>query len=263
MRVVVTGCSSGIGRATARELACRGHEVVATARRPETLAELDVAERMVLDVDSQSSVDALFAQTGRVDAVVNNAGTGVRGPIEAVPLEEVQRMFNTNFFGAVRVMQAVLPAMRERGSGTLVNVTSIAAHFALPLHGFYSASKFALQAVTEAARLELGHFGVRVLAVAPGFVESGWVNREYGLDGPPYGRLEEMVQQSSTAIDDVNGGAQQPAMVANVIADAIESDDTKLVWPAGSDAEMTIGAREGVGYLKFETAMRDLMKLDW
>jgi NAD(P)-dependent dehydrogenase (short-subunit alcohol dehydrogenase family) len=263
MRVVVTGCSSGIGRATASELAARGHEVVATARRPETLAGLDVAERIALDVDSQSSVDALFAQTGAVDAVVNNAGTGVRGPIEAVPLEEVQRMFNTNFFGAVRVMQAVLPAMRQRGSGTLVNVTSIAAHFALPLHGFYSASKYALQAVTEAARLEVGHYGVRVLAVAPGFVESGWVNVEYGVDGPPYGRLEEMVQQASTAIDDVNGGAQQPEMVAEVIADAIESDDTKLVWPAGSDAEMSIGVREGVDYPRFETAMRELMQLDW
>src|SRR4051812_43648912 len=114
MRVVVTGCSSGIGRATASELASRGHEVVATARRPETLVGLDVAERVALDVDSQSSVDALFAQVGRFDAVVNNAGTGVRGPIESVPLEEVQRMFNTNFFGAVRVMQAALPAMRER-----------------------------------------------------------------------------------------------------------------------------------------------------
>jgi hypothetical protein len=83
------------------------------------------------------------------------------------------------------------------------------------------------------------------------------------LDGPPYGRLGEMVQQSSAAIDDVNGGAQQPAMVANVIADAIESHDTKLVWPAGSDAEMTIGIREGVDYPRFEAAMRELMHLDW
>ena len=263
VRVVVTGCSSGIGRATAVELSRRGHQVVATARRPESLTDLDVAERMPLDVDSQSSVDELFARTGRVDAVVNNAGTGVRGPIEAVPLEEVQRMFNTNFFGAVRVMQAVLPGMREQGGGTLVNVTSIAAHFSLPLRGFYAASKYALQAVTEAARLELGHFGVRVLAVAPGFVESGWVNLDYGLDGPPYDRLEDIVQQSSAAIDDVNGGAQKPEMVARVIADAVESDDRKLVWPAGSDAEMTIGVREGVDYPKFEAAMREMMQLDW
>jgi len=259
----VTGCSRGIGRAAAVELNARGHDVVATARQTEAIADLDVAEHRELDVDSCASVDALFSCIGPIDAVVNNAGIGVRGPIESVPLDEVQRMFTTNFFGAVRVMQSALPPMRERGSGTVVNVTSMAAHFTIPLHGFYAASKFALQAVTEAARIELGHFGVRVLAVAPGFVETGFTNVEFGVDTPPYGQLEDAVQKSSTAIDEVNGGSQAPSMVARVIADAIESGDTKLVWPAGSDAEMSIGIREGAGYPAFEAAMRELMHLDW
>jgi NAD(P)-dependent dehydrogenase (short-subunit alcohol dehydrogenase family) len=195
--------------------------------------------------------------------VVNNAGIGVRGPIESVPLDEVQQMFNTKFFGAVRVMQAVLPPMRERGSGTLVNVTSIAAHVALPLHGFYSASKHALLAVTESARLEMGHFGVRVLAVAPGFVDSAWVNVEHDLDHPPYDELEGQLQGSMSSIDDVNGGAQPPELVATVIADALESPDDRLVWPAGADAEMIVAAREGLDYAAFEKAMRDMMNLEW
>lgn len=182
MRVVVTGCSRGIGRATAVELVARGHEVIATARDPETLRDLAVAEHRELDISSPASVCDAFAAIGTIDAVVNNAGIGVRGPIESVPLNEVEEMFATNVFGTVRVMQAVLPGMRDRGSGTLVNVTSLGAHVALPLHGFYCASKFAVHAITEAARLELSHFGVRVVAVAPGFVDSGWVNVEHGLD---------------------------------------------------------------------------------
>lgn len=262
MRVVVTGCSRGIGRATAALLADRGHEVVATARDPDTLTGLEVAERRRLDIDSAASVSETFESIGPVDVVVNNAAIGVRGPIEAVPLDEVERMFGTNVFGTVRVMQAVLPGMRERGSGTLVNVTSLGAHVALPLHGFYCATKYAVQAITEAARIELGHFGVRVLAVAPGFVDSGWVNIEHGLDSPPYDELERQMQGSS-AIDDLNGGLSKPEAIAEVIVDAIESDDDAFFWPAGDDAHMIIGAREQLGYAGFEKALRDTMSLDW
>src|SRR4051794_17931133 len=157
MRVLITGCSTGIGRAAAEELTSRGHHVIATARRPETLADLDVAERLALDVDSDDSVAAALAAAGEFDVLVNNAGFGVGGPVEKVPLAEVRRMFETNVFGAVRMMQGVLPAMRERGQGTVVNVTSVAGVAVSPLSAFYSATKFALEAITEAARLELGH----------------------------------------------------------------------------------------------------------
>src|SRR3954452_17394295 len=255
MRVLITGCSTGIGRAAAEELTNRGHTVIATARRPETLADLDVAGRLALDVDSDDSVAAALAAAGPIDALVNNAGFGIGGPVEKVPLAEVRRLFETNVFGAVRMMQAVLPAMRERGSGTIVNVTSVSGVVAGPLAGFYSATKFALEAITEAARIELAHFGVRVLSVEPGYIETAFGDNStnYGEDEAPYDELAKLWTEAETAISSASGGAAQgPDLVARVIADAIESDDAKRFWPAGADAEMIVGAREALGYEKFE-----------
>jgi NADP-dependent 3-hydroxy acid dehydrogenase YdfG len=146
-RVLITGCSSGFGRATAIELKKRGFDVVATARRPETLDDLDVDGRLALDVTDDASVAAAVRAAGDIDALVNNAGIGVSGPVELVPLGEVRRLFETNFFGVVRMIQAVLPQMRARRSGTIVNVSSVSGKVAAPLSGFYAASKFALEAV--------------------------------------------------------------------------------------------------------------------
>jgi NAD(P)-dependent dehydrogenase (short-subunit alcohol dehydrogenase family) len=139
---IVTGCSSGIGRATALELTARGYEVVATARRYNSIADLAVARTLTLDIDSDESVAAAQAIVGHVDVLVNNAGFGIDGPVEEVPLVEVRRAFETNFFGAARMIQAFVPAMRERGSGPIVNVTSVSGIVGGPLAGFYSATKF-------------------------------------------------------------------------------------------------------------------------
>ena len=173
-RVLITGCSTGIGRAAAVELAARGHEVVATARRVDVLDDLDVAQRLALDVDDDASVEVAVAAAGPVDALVNNAGFGVIGPVECVPLTEGRRGMETNFFGAVRMIQAVLPSMRERGSGTIVNVTSLAGRVAPPFDGFYSATKFALEGLSEALHFEVGHFGIRVRIVEPGVFGTGF-----------------------------------------------------------------------------------------
>ena len=131
-RAIITGCSTGIGRATAIELSARGYDVVATARRRETLDDLKVAETSQLDVDDDASVAAALAAVGPVDVLVNNAGFGVEGAVETVPLGEVRRMFETNFFGAARMIQAFVPGMRERGSGAVVNVSSVAGIAARP-----------------------------------------------------------------------------------------------------------------------------------
>ena len=176
-RALITGCSSGFGRATAIELKARGHEVVATARRPETLDDLDVDARLALDVTDDASVAAAVAAAGQVDALVNNAGINVAGPVEKVPVDEVRRLFETNVFGALRMTQAVLPQMRARRGGTIVNVSSINGRVAQPLAGFYAATKFALEAMSEALHFEAGHFGdpgggrpARVLQDQPGRV---------------------------------------------------------------------------------------------
>ena len=171
---LVTGCSTGIGRATAVELTKQGYDVVATARRPEQIKDLDVAQTLALDVDDDASVANAVAAVGAVDVLVNNAGFGIDGAVETVPLADVRRVFETNFFGAARMIQAFLPFMRERGSGAIVNVTSVAGIAAGPLSGYYSASKFALEALSESLHLEVGHFGIRVVIIQPGAIETNF-----------------------------------------------------------------------------------------
>ncbi len=263
-RVLITGCSTGFGRAAAIELTKRGHEVFATARRPEAIDDLDVASTLQLDVDDDRSVAEAVARAGEIDALVNNAGFGVVGPVEKVPLVEGRRGMETNFFGAVRMIQAVLPRMRERGAGTIVNVSSLAARAAPPLDGFYAATKWALEGLSEALHYEVGHFGIRVRIVEPGVFETGFqanVTR-YGVAEEPY---DELDRQWEGARSKLIGGAEAPGpeAVAGVIADAIESAEPRLRWPVGADADMVVAARTTMDDEAFEAAMRSVLGLDW
>ena len=263
-RILITGCSTGIGRAAATELTKRGHEVIATARRPDTLAELDVAQTLPLDVDDDASVSSAIGAAGSVDALVNNAGFGLTGPVEHTPIAQARRIFETNFFGAIRLIQGVLPAMRERGSGTIVNVTSLAGRTAAPLDGFYAATKFALEGMSESLHYEVQHFGVRVRIVEPGFFETGFSGNvtRYALDGPPYDELERQWEAARAKL--LGGGdAPGPEAVAVAIADAVEYDGPRLRWPVGADADLVLGARTSMDDETFEQTMRDVLGLEW
>lgn len=263
-RAIITGCSTGIGRATALELTMRGFEVTATARRPETLADLEVAHRLTLDVDSDDSVAAAAAATGSVDVLVNNAGYGLDGAVESVPLEDVRRMFETNFFGAVRTIKAFLPAMREQGSGVIVNISSVAGIAAGPLAGFYAASKFALEAMSEALHLEVGHFGVRVVVIEPGSIATNFGANlvDYRDEPGPYQPLASQWRVANERLGG-DGPPPGPELVAAAIADAIESTDTPLRVPVGEDAALVAAARQGSTYEQFEAAMRAVLGIDW
>ena len=262
-RVLITGCSSGFGRATALELKGRGHEVVATARRPDTIADLDVDVRLALDVTDDASVAAALAAAGDIEALVNNAGVSVGGPVEKVPVDEVRRLFETNFFGVLRVTQAVLPPMRARGTGTIVNVSSVSGRVAQPLSGFYAASKFALEALSEALHYEAGHFGIRTVIVEPGYFKTnlGDSRREFGVDGPPYDELRTLTMEMANRLG--RGDAPGPELVARAIADAIESDAPALRIPVGEMAEMVMAARGSMDDAAFEAAMRATLDLTW
>jgi short-subunit dehydrogenase len=263
-RALVTGCSTGIGRATAIELSARGYDVVATARRRQTLDDLKVAETLELDVDDDASVAAALAAVAPIDVLVNNAGFGVEGAIETVPLAEVRRMFETNVFGAARMIQAFVPGMRERGSGAVVNVASVAGIAAPPLGGYYAASKFALEALSEALHLEVGHFGVRVLVIEPGSIETqfGANVLDHRREPGPYEELGRIWEGAQSKL--IGGeAAPGPELVASVIADALESDRAQLRWPVGNDAEMVAAARQAMSYDDFEAAMREVLQLDW
>jgi short-subunit dehydrogenase len=263
-RAIITGCSTGIGRATAIELSARGYDVVATARRRETLDDLKVSQTLELDVDSDASVASALAAVGPIDVLINNAGFGVEGAIETVPLGEVRRMFETNVIGAARMIQAFVPAMRERGAGAVVNVTSTAGIAAPPLGGYYAASKFALEALSEALHLEVGHFGVRVLVIEPGVIETQFGANVLDHRNEP-GPYEELAQLWESAQAKLSGDqpAPGPELVASVIADALESNRRRLRWPVGNDAELVAGARQGASYDDFEAAMRQVLELDW
>jgi NAD(P)-dependent dehydrogenase (short-subunit alcohol dehydrogenase family) len=263
-RVLITGCSSGFGRGAAIELTKRGHDVVATARRPETLDDLDVAARLALDVDDAASVRAAVDAAGPVDALVNNAGFGIVGPVESVALGDARRCMETNFFGAAQLIQAVLPGMRARGGGTIVNVSSVAGRVGGPLSGYYSASKWALEGLSEALHFEVGHFGIRVRIVEPGAFETGFGGRELrqGLDGPPYDELDREWEATRPALLG-DGPPPDAADVAVVIADAVESTDARLRWPVGADADLALGAKDSMSFEDFETAMRGVLGVTW
>ena len=166
--VLITGCSSGIGHATAERLAAAGWTVYATARKPETLAELEArgCRTLALDVTDEASMEAAVAavegEHGSVGALVNNAGYSQSGAIETVPMEKVRAQFETNVFGLVRMCQLVLPAMRAAGRGRIVNVSSMGGKLVFPGGGAYHASKHAVEALSDALRFEVRAFGVRV-----------------------------------------------------------------------------------------------------
>ena len=256
-RVLVTGAGRAIGFATVQVLAQRGHKVIATARDTSTLEGLDGIEVCQLDVTDQASVDACLAKAGDLDAVVNNAALGRTGPAEDYPLQGFRDMFETNALGALRMIQALLPSWRERGSGVIVN-----GQVGSPMEAAYGASKFALEAITEALHYEVRHFGVRSVIIQPGYIAPG-MKPSGRHDGPP--AYAELWAQWTGADGKMlgAGGRPGPEIVGVAIAEAIENPDTPLRVPVGDDAKMIMGARRALDDQAFEAAMRQVLNLTW
>ncbi len=244
--IMVTGASRGIGLATALELARAGHRVVATMRNlagsPE-LGELAAREQLAIqietmDVDSDESVKQAFGRIlaqGPVDVLVNNAGIERTGAIEELTLDDFRTCMETNYFGAIRCIQAVIGPMRERGSGAIINVTSVAGKIALSPFGPYSASKAALEAVSEALAQELRAFGVRVAIVEPGIIDTRMARNIQGMGGS---KVYPQVRRCAALFEGtIAAGAAQPEIVGQKIREIVESDTWQLRHPVGPDAE--------------------------
>src|SRR5271166_335523 len=186
--VLVTGASRGIGRAITEEFARRGHRVVATARDPRTLTDLDVSQRLALDVTDDASVTAAFAAAGDVDIVIVNPAEIFYAAVEAIPLPELQRLFNLNTVGAIRVAQAALPQMRARGDGKLLFMSGVVGRIVLPPGAAYAATKWALEALVESLAIEVAPLGVQAALLQPGPVSSGALDNitTYTLPADPY-----------------------------------------------------------------------------
>jgi NAD(P)-dependent dehydrogenase (short-subunit alcohol dehydrogenase family) len=245
---VVTGTSSGIGFATSLHLARHGYRVFAGMRNLDksgplraAAAEADLPlEVMALDVTSTASVDEAFGKIlaqGPVDVLVNNAGISGASPLELTPEAEHRAMFDTNYFGAIRCTQAVLAAMRERRSGAIVNITSVAGIVAIPNQIAYSASKWALECAGEALGHELWRFGVRVFNIEPGVVltsifENSASATRYEKTSP----YQPLMRRNGKFYSAGFRNPSQPEDVARCVLDAIEAPDYRLRWTVGSDA---------------------------
>jgi NAD(P)-dependent dehydrogenase (short-subunit alcohol dehydrogenase family) len=263
VRVLVTGAARAIGRATVEVLAERGHDVVATARDVAQLEGLPAALILALDVRDAESVRAAVARAGELDAVVNNAALTGSGPLETYPLERFAQVLDVNTLGALRVAQAVLPRWRERGSGVLVNISSVQGKIGTPLEGPYAASKHALEAMSESMHFELGHFGIRIVIVEPGYIAPGMKHDDADHRGPE--AYAELHAQWGSTVSTLVGpeGRPGPESVALAVAGAIEDPDTPLRVEVGKDAALVLELRRTLRDDEFEATMREALGLTW
>ena len=256
----ITGCSTGIGRVLAEELLNAGHQVVATARRPDTLA--DLAARygkqvltLKLDVNETSDIKAAINATqvrfGRIDVLVNNAGYGLEGAIEETPLTQARAQFDTNFFGLLAVTQTVLPLMRSQGSGYIINIASVAGLRGFGGLGLYCASKFAVVGLSEALAQEVKPFGIRVSVVEPGPYRTDWAGRSLVRTPVAEAKVQGLVDQPATPYGELNAhirrildgaNGQQPGdprQIAQVLMAAAQSPKPPVHLLFGDEAIQT------------------------
>ena len=256
--VLITGCSTGIGRATAEQLAASGWKVYATARRADTIADLEAkgCVTLALDVTDEASmraaVDAVEAAEGSVGALVNNAGYSQSGALETLPMDAVRRQFETNVFGLLRMCQLVLPGMRTAGAGRIVNISSMGGKFTFPGGGVYHATKYAVEALSDALRFEVGGFGVDVVVVEPGIIRTNFDDAavaamEAAGDGDPaYAEFNAAVAAATKSVYEegplskLGGG---PEAVAAAIEKALTAGRPKTRYRVTASAKVLLGTR--------------------
>lgn len=236
--VLITGGSSGIGKSIGILLTERGYTVYGTSRNPDKFKDFTAFKLIALDVRNtetiQKAVSTIIEAEGRLDVLINNAGIGITGPIEETPDEEIHKAFQTNLYGPITVMKAVLPQMRKQKSGHIVNVTSIAGYMGLPYRGIYSATKGALELVTEAMRMETKMFGIEIANVAPGDFATNIAAGRYHtpvFEDSPYKEVYgNMLEEMDAHVD----GGSDPKIMATSVLKIIETKKPKIHYKVGA-----------------------------
>jgi NAD(P)-dependent dehydrogenase (short-subunit alcohol dehydrogenase family) len=250
--IFITGASSGIGKAAANLFSGRGWNVAATMRNPEDgadLAERDnvlVTRLDLLDSDSiQSAVASAVERFGGIDVLLNNAGYGAYGPLEATPMDVIRRQFDVNLFGLIETIQAVLPVMRAKRSGVIVNISSVGGRVTYPLGSLYHGSKWAVEGLSEAMHYELAPLGVRVKLVEPGGVKTDFGGRSFVFThNPELTDYQPLVEAAAAALEaGTPSGSQEPEEVADVIFAAATDDSMQLRYISGEGAKTLLAGR--------------------
>jgi NAD(P)-dependent dehydrogenase (short-subunit alcohol dehydrogenase family) len=232
--VLVTGASSGLGRALAIALTEKGYRVFGASRNPQGFEKYTQLRIDVQDDDSvKEGIQQVIDQAGRIDAVINNAGIGIAGPLEQLSMANIQRVFDTNVYGIIRVSQAALPHMRQAQGGRIINISSVAAEVALPYRSIYSASKAAVDRITEALRLEVERFGIEVCAIQAGDIRTPINDHrimEYDDKDPAYNLVFANVAKKMNA--GVDQGVEPEVMAQQIVA-ILESKRLQKTYPVG------------------------------
>lgn len=235
--VLITGGSSGIGKTVGNYLQTKGYKVYGSSRNPENVTDssfpliaIDVRNSQTI----QQAVQEIIDKEGKIDVLINNAGVGITGPVEEIPLDEIQNNFHTNVFGPIEMMKAVLPFMRNQKSGLIINVTSIAGYMGLPFRGIYSASKGALELITESIRMEVKPFNIKVTNVAPGDFATDIAARRFHAPVLEDSAYKEVYSQQLATIDThVNDGGDPVEMVKAIDA-IIQTKNPKVHYKVGA-----------------------------
>ncbi len=235
--VLITGGSSGIGKAIGIYLTSKNYKVYGTTRNLDKYPDFDHFNLLALDVQNSISireaVSNLIAIEGKIDVVINNAGVGITGPIEETPEEEIAKAFGTNLYGPIRIIKAVLPQMRKQGSGLIINITSIAGYMGLPYRGIYSATKGALELITEALRMELKDFGIQMANIAPGDFATNIASGRYHAPVLKYSPYKKPYSTTLNAINkDVESGSD-PVAVAHLVYKIINTPKPNIHYKVG------------------------------
>lgn len=252
--ILITGASSGIGKTTAKYFQSRGWNVVATMRQPNAETELNSLDRVLvtrLDVQNtgsiSSAIDASIDRFGHIDVLLNNAGYGAYGPLEATSMETISRQFQVNVIGLLETTKSVLPHFRKQRSGTIINISSIGGKMTFPLGTLYHGSKFAVEGLSEALHFELEQFGVRVKLIEPGAIKTDFAGRSFEFSNDPaLVEYQPLVNAFFSALGPMAEHAPLPEIVAKVIYEAATDNTNRLRYEVGDDANQLLSARKSL-----------------